>query len=116
MTMQSRQLIIPKQKHPQLPTTKERPLMKSLKELKKVAKTNPQYKSPNQEMTLADYRKQVEQCLIVNEGCTEQDAKDWMETTWEEPLANGAKDAEDVLLMCYEEGSTPRTVAAILVA
>jgi hypothetical protein len=67
-------------------------------------------------MSFADYKKQVEECLRTNENCTEEEVEYVMNAIWEEPMGSGAKDAEEELLMCYEEGLPPATTAQILAA
>lgn len=70
--------------------------------------------NPNLKMSFADYKKQVEECLMKNEGLTTEEAKAYLMTTWDPPLANGARTAEEELSICYERGRPPATAAAVL--
>ena len=58
----------------------------------------------NQRMTLDEFRRQVVQCLIKNEGLTEAEARNWMT-------------GEDEDLRRYlQQGLDPLTAAQIIVA
>ena len=67
-------------------------------------------------LTFSDYKKKVLECLMKTEDLSEAEAEGWMSVTWESPLSDGAKSAEEELSICYEEGLNVLTTAQILVA
>ena len=65
------------------------------------------------EMTLDEFRRQVVQCLITKEYCSEKEANDFVSKDLEYQLADGVKTGAELLLEFYEEGLFPLTAAEV---